>query len=468
MLPSIKNIPKNLDYWTDKDAINLQTFCNMIALINSWNLNYFYFNPCVPEVIKLLFNYLDLLMSNTHKNSNTIISEFYSTSINYSYLLDNTSYDKTFRTLFKYDASFTRISEESMKDYQRLTAVEYSLQEDNNHYIQVYKNDLNLIVFTNKYNWQLLFKVKALQWRFSKDICSTYNQDIHNFYIALATYNLELCNESIKKILESPILKELQFNAIKASFELQDTQLETHYTNQIQIQQNEIEHASRRLKNAIKALQETQRNLFYLQNKVDTHDYTEIVEYLLKHPYIKYIYAYPDRPVLELYIEAPILYYDEEYAEMLDVSKRYKALIKEVFLDRKYTLWTRSKFKLNLEDFNIRPISISHDEHFIGQPHTDYYNCLGNHEDAIQDWLINKDYIGCIEQIVAMTFNLNFTDGTVINTLWETLREQSTLPTFQVANTDEYISLNEIERRRKNGQTTDNERTTGTSDSGGD
>ena len=41
----------------------------------------------------------------------------------------------------------------------------------------------------------------------------------------------------------------------------------------------------------------------------------------------------------------------------------------------------------------------------------------------IQKWIQNRDYIGCFEQIISMAMNLNFTDSTVIEKLYENLTD---------------------------------------------
>ena len=462
MLPPLQNIPTKINAWSQDAMAVFQQFMINTEHLTDQCLNRFQFNPLPTTDVSSFFDRLDNLMNITQDHRHSFLS-----SCDNEYPAIWINADTQFKTTLQYISSLknhTTINE--FPGFQRLEAVELNFQQDSRHIIRVYKNDHNLRIFTNQYSWQLIFKAKALHWRIFKDNCSTYNQDVANFYTGLATNNLDLCNKSLNNILEDPIWKKINAQNIEKAFKYQDKQLIEKYNNDIQNAKISIRSSSNALRNAISDLQEAQKKLFYLENQINTYDYTEVVEYLMQHPYIKKIEPFSNAAKLDLTIEAPILYYDEEYARMLELKPWWMDLVKEVFLERKYTLWTRCKLQLNLTNFQIQPETTATDDHLIGHPHVDRYACLGNHDEAIQDWLLNKDYIGCIEQIVAMAFNLNFTDGTVINALWETLDDYSDATTFQVTGTDEFISLREIERRRKNEQTETDEGTSGTSDSG--
>lgn len=127
-------------------------------------------------------------------------------------------------------------------------------------------------------------------------------------------------------------------------------------------------------------------------------------------------------------------YYDEDvatsminnkYADIYDYAADYdwdvadaKALLKAIFIDQKIHIRFCAAYRLHTEagvsglkgwDFPKQC------EHYMPNPHIDEYACLGQYNMAINDCLVNNDYIGAIAQCIASCKSLNFADSAVMD-----------------------------------------------------
>ena len=99
-------------------------------------------------------------------------------------------------------------------------------------------------------------------------------------------------------------------------------------------------------------------------------------------------------------------------------SDDMEMLMKAIFLDQTLKMRFCSSYTFNLRG-NVRA-NQGHDYSAIEfrdctpNTHIDRYHCMGNYERVINEMLMEHNYIGAIEQCMASTVSLNFSDGCVM------------------------------------------------------
>lgn len=131
-----------------------------------------------------------------------------------------------------------------------------------------------------------------------------------------------------------------------------------------------------------------------------------------------------------------VSYYDEDEAEILiakptsciykpggssreDIipAKDMELLMRAIFLDRALKMKFCAAYKLDLTGNVEACSSYNYGTDFSDctpNTHIDRYACMGNYQRIINDLLIDHDYIGAIEQCMASTISLNFSDSCVM------------------------------------------------------
>jgi hypothetical protein len=99
-------------------------------------------------------------------------------------------------------------------------------------------------------------------------------------------------------------------------------------------------------------------------------------------------------------------------------SEDMEMLMKAIFIDQTLKMRFCSSYTFNLRE-NVRA-NRDHDYSAIEfrdctpNTHIDRYSCMGNYERVINEMLMEHNYIGAIEQCMASTVSLNFSDGCVM------------------------------------------------------
>lgn len=344
------------------------------------------------------------------------------------------------------DFSSTDTIHYDLDTFTELKAINLHLQETNRHLVRVFKANNILIVLTNKVSWKMIFKIKALNCKLFKDSFPTYNTDVEKAYTALATDDLNEFSRILNKILNYKTWFKYKRARLATCFQNQKDYQLARKTQQIDDVIYNTERAEEKYKALLIKLQQLKEEYNVLLNIDDNIDTDEILDYIERHHYIKDITKIGET-TLELHIEAPLIYFDEDYIEDYKgyPNTDIKYVMEEVFLKKKYRLWTRSRIQLNTNNFNTGALNINPvTKHFMPQPHLSRYGCQGNHPTQIRKWIETYDYIGCIEQIMVMACNINWTDGIVINEMFRTLTNIATCKTFEVVETGEFVSLNDI------------------------
>lgn len=330
--------------------------------------------------------------------------------------------------------------------WTEMRAASLHLQETNRHKVRVLKCDNTLLVLTNRFTWTMFFKLKALECELFKDRCLTYNTDVTNVYKALATGDVDGFNKYINKIINYRTWAKYRIKQLKSCFANTKERRLKEKADIIEGITTEVNDYENYFKNALKRLEDAKDEYQMILTSEDKTDIEEVLEYLERHRFIKTIKKHNDNSIY-LYIEAPLLYFDKEYIEDYRGFRHsgMTYVMKEVFLKDKYRMWTSSAISLDTSNFRTTTHGLDiYEIPYIPHPHLARYGCQGNHPSEIRKWLTNMDYIGCIEQIMAMVFNLNWTDGIVMSTMFDTINNHRDRKIFEVVETGEFVSFNDI------------------------
>ena len=191
----------------------------------------------------------------------------------------------------------------------------------------------------------------------------------------------------------------------------------------------------------------------------------ELIDYSRASKLISSITVTPEEKAINITIDAPIRYYDQEFAKALigrmSTSSRYrghdgecfKELIKDLFVDEKITLLTTTDVEIGLykhehtlpADSTVKRRNSSQLK-YIGQPHLNNYNCLGGNKTTVSKAGKELDLLGIITVYTTAAQNFNLTDSAVFNTFRDDVLGDSTTAnkkSFRDNETGKEFSFNE-------------------------
>ena len=155
-------------------------------------------------------------------------------------------------------------------------------------------------------------------------------------------------------------------------------------------------------------------NRLVLEEVTDTDMYFCVKDYL----------TYFDREMAEQYInnERSFVYNGRHGAS----AEKMKKLMWELFVSEEPRLRIKVcaayRFNLNGNVGTQGRHNFSYEfSDCMPNPHIDRWNCIGNYERTINQLLMNRDYIGALEQCVASCKSLNWGDSTVMGTFMNTM-----------------------------------------------
>ena len=126
-------------------------------------------------------------------------------------------------------------------------------------------------------------------------------------------------------------------------------------------------------------------------------------------------------------------FYDEDLAEKVIDNKRsfvyrntegripaddIEALMRAIFIDRKIRLRFCAEYQVDLNN-RVRPRGGASflegiKETYMPNPHINQYNCIGNYDRIMTEYMSRGDNVGAITQCIASCGSLNFSDATVM------------------------------------------------------
>lgn len=121
-------------------------------------------------------------------------------------------------------------------------------------------------------------------------------------------------------------------------------------------------------------------------------------------------------------------------------SERGIAILWHTLTQGKYLIPTYTECTLNLLNNNAsKKEYATYKDGYMPQPHLMHFNCWGSHEQAIADFLKNKDIEGAIVQINYACKQLNLSDNYVISTITRVLQEYDYM--LYNTETEQYVRI---------------------------
>lgn len=159
---------------------------------------------------------------------------------------------------------------------------------------------------------------------------------------------------------------------------------------------------------------------FLCNNRLVLEDVTNTDMYFCVKDYLTYF----DREMAEQYINNDRSFvYSNHRGESVEKMKK---LMYEIFVSEEPRLRIKMcaayRFNLNGNVGTQGGHRFSYEfSDCMPNPHIDRYNCIGNYERTINQLLMNRDYIGALEQCVASCKSLNWGDSIVMETFMKTM-----------------------------------------------
>lgn len=204
----------------------------------------------------------------------------------------------------------------------------------------------------------------------------------------------------------------------------------------------DVESYSDRIASLIKQKEDFNTSIIGLKNKIlEQGEHSELLDYFLANKRLELITTYNDTIVFVVkdYLE----YYDEEFVEnALNNENSYffypngkngsrkipkedaKLFFKALFLDKTIKMRMCGNYTLTLSG-NVNassgfdyPVSC---KNYMQNPHFFFHACLGNYRPAINQMMINNDYIGAIEQCLASARSVNVGESATMDPFIEEL-----------------------------------------------
>lgn len=159
----------------------------------------------------------------------------------------------------------------------------------------------------------------------------------------------------------------------------------------------------------------------------------EAMEYANKSKLITDFKIEPRSKTIQFKVDAPIRYFDPEYAKALFKNladngtykrhndlKVFKEMFSKLFLEDKYTLYCTTLVQMILYTSEDTPLTYRLEQRgntnemtYIGQPHLDGYNCLGNNKIEAKKACNEFDMLGLMTVLTTSAQNFNLTDSAV-------------------------------------------------------
>ena len=350
---------------------------------------------------------------------------------------------------------FSNLPEEGIGNLTRMSGIEHTLKsyktDPDSHRIRIYGNIHTLVLIVNV--WTQPDQTTALLQIFLSMIETGEELDNDVSSIAAAVHknsNIRKANQIYHAIVNTPELaKARTVKAINGVFK----NMKNGRIDNIKGNIENINYRLNELQNDYSSYMTNKRNLLEELDRIKRNpdiETDDIINYIQKTKYIKKVSKSSNGRGVSLYYEAPMLYYDDDVIQHIRHSYDEEVqFIFDAFLERRYQLYTRCEVIFYPEDFRVNNMTIgsrNENNYYIGHPHIDRFGCFGNHGEAIQDWAETGDYIGAITQVTAAVLNLNFTDGTVVGELIDTLIDRAdNVPTWYDTETGVVLTTNELE-----------------------
>lgn len=363
-----------------------------------------------------------------------------------------------FEILTKHAASICQILDTHYKDLKMIST---SLMMDRNHKIRVYLNQFNnphaLTIITSIWDYTILRKIIALVPKFLNQLFGhEYSSELEQTCLAFASTDYNKWIEAYKLWLNkyNPFQKTKQKIFINLFMRINTTKLEN-----IQYQLSTIDQSINalytNLQNYFNQRDDCLQKQFYLKTQPE-QNHLELWDYLIKNKHITNINTHNHFLILD--ILTPITYFDVTAYKLMrqnpnsrlnQASEHIIALFDDHFLNERYIIHTATSIKIDIFNSTIsRTNQNSEVQTYYANPHIMLFNCWGTNKAHILSALNKKEYIIAIEQMIAATKNLNFTDLTVVEEFIRHISTRQLRKSIFDPQTNTFIDLKTYHERR--------------------
>ena len=332
-----------------------------------------------------------------------------------------------------------------------------------------------IIFLTNNYNWLKVRKiVSKIPELFESNIITETDEELKNNTIQLVkllgseTNNNKAWVDQLTKILNNPKREEQKtLITIKNIVENTRKYRESSIEREISAKKSYILEYETKIRKNYENLRELEGQLLRLNEDTELEQaINEAVEYMRKSKLITEFRFSPEQKRLLVTVDAPIRYFDQEYAKALllknpsggtytqkDDGDIFTELLKETFLEEKYILFCSTHYEIEFYSRDELPINYrinrcsESDIKYLGQPHLNAYECLGNNKIEAQKACKDLDLLGLLTVFTTASQNFNLTDHAVFTTFRRNLLTDSqtarSKKSFLNKETGEFISFQE-------------------------
>ena len=369
----------------------------------------------------------------------------------------------------------------SRRNIKELTSLNALLKTNDKHAVRVFTMNQHIEIYSNVLTWEIIYTALTFPMIKNLDANEAKNfPEIKDILSYLAMGKIPLAEAKLKEILSGDRLKQYCMLQVKNQLFQNSDAVEKRHLSSIASFENE---ASNAYTAYIKSLQNIENEKIALEaaraHCNDKDPTEEIINFLMKNKYIKYILPMPNEQYnntwkyqIILLINSPLTDFDDAAYSRTIVSTLNSKLpgnspsndlirtlmlmaFDAVFQKQTYRAWTYAAIKMDTATYaveNLMDSSIiknprkgfpqkSEWQFGLPQPHISMHSCWGSYREQITKWLRSPDYLGVFNQIVQATTNINFTDSTVARTLVSTWMQEPDKVAFENMEDGTFVSL---------------------------
>ena len=353
---------------------------------------------------------------------------------------------------------FENIKQEFLKkEYQEMPVLQSQMQQgEQNHEIMITKkNNSTYVITTLEPRWADLYKILLMHYEWHKNKYPDANENYVKLLRGYMAGDLEKVQEAFDTLIfKNEEIQRRQIRLCAENFTFnRDAEL-ARVDREINDRRNRLKDTLEYYETLNRELQELLRDYENVRIREDKVDVDKITDFLLHHQYIT-----PERDgnAVRLNYIAPILDYDEAVATHQKRGRsEYQQRILDIFIKHRdeFRLWTHAAVVIDAQNGRIYGsqnslIQTYKDHHLYGHPHINEYGCVGTHPHEIIPFMNQGNFIGAINAVTAMVFNLNFGDGPVVNELMNHLVCQDDFKFWEEIETGKFLTTPQVLRKIK-------------------
>lgn len=334
--------------------------------------------------------------------------------------------------------------------YKRLKDLELALIEnrfDNTLVYEIMDNDKLkriICILTNKHSWKKIRTVTSKTFELYpeiliEDIDESYKNKVKTLFESLGetTNNNSVWQETVVSVIKDETrARQKQAAALEQLLECSKNEEINNIKRKINECKDKISNYFNDIEQTNVQMRKYEGKLLRIEQDPELKSkIQEAFEYASKSKLISDFKIEPRNKTIQFKINAPIRYFDPEYAKALFKNladsgsykksndlKVFKEMFSKLFLEDKYTLYCTTLVQMMLyynEDtpltYRLEQRGSTNEMTYIGQPHLDGYNCLGNNKIEAKKACMEFDILGLMTVLTTSAQNFNLTDSAVFN-----------------------------------------------------